>query len=315
MPRFCIYCGKQIKENDRFCIYCGKPLLSDLPKTSKKPKEKVLDKFKEITPKLDKKQKKELEKEEEDKILEDIKEVGGEEGEVEKEVEETKKEKKKEKKEKEKKEKIEVKPLPEDVKQQIEFFLELTDVRLKKKSLADKLTDFQKLINNEKYDTDFEFSEKINIQLKAVKTLIEEVKKKENEIKQKMDSPFIVERLNRGIATKRSQLKNLTREHRLKKVKDKDIFNKLKERYKKELKDLETEREELVAGMKLWIEEMKMEELEVSTEQKLNKGQFSAKEISEKEFKEKDDVFERRLNKISSMLKTLENLTKKKIKD
>ncbi|MHA1689772.1 MAG: zinc-ribbon domain-containing protein, partial [Promethearchaeota archaeon] len=25
MAKFCPYCGKQVKENDKFCIYCGKP--------------------------------------------------------------------------------------------------------------------------------------------------------------------------------------------------------------------------------------------------------------------------------------------------
>ena len=36
MPKFCPYCGSPTKENDKFCILCGKPMLTDVPKASKK---------------------------------------------------------------------------------------------------------------------------------------------------------------------------------------------------------------------------------------------------------------------------------------
>ncbi|MFX1256604.1 MAG: zinc ribbon domain-containing protein [Promethearchaeota archaeon] len=313
MPRYCVYCGNKIRENDKFCISCGKPLLSNLPKSSGKSSEKVFEQLKEIQPKKDKKEKKKKKSKEieEDKVVED-KDQSEIEEETEVIEEEEKEEEKKKKKEKEKKREKEIKPLPEDIKEQIEIYLEFTEIRLKKKTLVDKLNDLEKSMKSPEYDTDFVYGEKISIQLKALKTLIEEFKEKENAIKQKISTPFIVEKLNIGILTKRDQLKNLTRQHRLKKVKDKNVFEQLRERYKREMNELKTERDDLIAGIKLWIGELEMEETELITEQKFNKARFSAKEISEEEFKEKDSELEKKLIKLRSKIKTMETLAKKK---
>ena len=290
MARYCVYCGKSVKTSDKFCIYCGKPMLSNLPKAGKKPKE-IIDE----SPRKE--------------ILEKIKEVKEEDVSIEEEIEEVSEEEEIEKKVEEEKEK-EIKPLSEEVKEQIEYYLDLNNIKLKKLTLAEKLKGFQKLMRSNRYDTDFEFGENINIQLKAVKTLIEELKQKENEVKQKMDDKFIVEKLDNDIKIKKDQLKNLMREHKLKKIKDKSVVKKLKERYKQQLEDLITENAELIAGIELWIDEIKEEQVELTTERKFNKGRFSAKEISEEEFKEKDTDFEKKINKLKSKTKTLQNLTK-----
>jgi len=274
-------------------------MLSNLPKAEKKPKEiidesprkEILEKIKEV-------------KEEDVSVEEEIEEVSEEE-----EIEEVSEEEEIEKKVEEEKEK-EIKPLSEEVKEQIEYYLDLNNIKLKKLTLAEKLKGFQKLMRSNRYDTDFEFGENINIQLKAVKTLIEELKQKENEVKQKMDDKFIVEKLANDIKIKKDQLKNLMREHKLKKIKDKNVVKKLKERYKQQLEDLITENAELIAGIELWIDEIKEEQVELTTERKFNKGRFSAKEISEEEFKEKDTDFEKKINKLKSKTKTLQNLTK-----
>ena len=298
MARYCVYCGKSVKTSDKFCIYCGKPMLSNLPKAEKKPKEiidesprkEILEKIKEV-------------KEEDVSVEEEIEEVSEEE-----EIEEVSEEEI-EKKVEEEKEK-EIKPLSDEVKEQIEYYLDLNNIKLKKLTLAEKLKGFQKLMRSNRYDTDFEFGENINIQLKAVKTLIDELKQKENEVKQKMDDKFIVEKLDNDIKKKKDQLKNLMREHKLKKIKDKNVVKKLKERYKQQLEDLIIEKAELIAGIELWIDEIKEDQVELTTERKFNKGRFSAKEISEEEFKEKDTDFEKKINKLKSKTKTLQNLTK-----
>ena len=308
VKKFCVYCGKPIKSDDKFCIHCGKPRLANLSKTEKKPKAKKVE-----SPPKDIPEKVEEVKEEEKTPLDEIEEVSEEE-ELEEDVKDIKEKKKKKakkvKEEKEEEEVKEIKPLPDEVKQQIEYYLELNDIKSKKLTLADKLKDFQKLMRSDQYDSDFEFGENIQVQLKAVKTLIEELKQKENDLKQKMDEKFIIERLDLDIKKRKDQLKNLVREHKLKKIKDKDVVNKLKERYKQQLEDLTTERVELIAGIELWIDEIKEEEVDLSTERKFNKGRFSAKEISKEEFKPKDDEFEKQLNKLKNKIKTLQNLTK-----
>lgn len=290
MPKFCVYCGKPVKEDDKFCIHCGKPRLSSLPKTEKKTEETVIEIPKEVKSKIEE-AKKEKVKEEEELELEPVKE----------EKEEVEEEKEKE-----------IKPLPDDVKQQIEHYLELNDIRLKKKTLADKLNDLQKQLKSTRYDTDFEFGEKIDVQLNAVKTVMEELKQQEKEVKDKMTDKFIVEKLDYDIDTKRDQLKNLMREHKLKKIKDKDVVKKLKDKYKQQLDDFVEEKAELIAGIQLWIDELIEEKAELNTERKFNKARFSSKEISEEEYKEKDSEFEIKINKLGSKIKTLEDLTKKK---
>lgn len=288
MTRFCVYCGKPVKESDKFCINCGKPLLSSLPKTEKKPKETVIEEIKEDN------SKKEVKKEE---LAEETEEL---------EVEKEQKEEPEEKKEKE------IKPLPEDVKQQIELYLELNDIRLKKQTLDEKLKDLLKDLKSSRYDTDFGFGEQVDVQLKAVKTVMEELKQKETEIKEKMTDKFIVEKLDYDIDTKKSQLQNLMREHKLKKIKDKDVVKKLKEKYKQQLDDFIEEKTELIAGIQLWVDELIEEKLELNTERKFNKARFSAKEISEETYKEKDSEFDLKISKLESKIKTLEELTKKK---
>ena len=289
MPKFCVYCGKPVKESDKFCINCGKPRLSSLPKTEKKPEEPIKEEPKEA--KKDKKEEKKEKKKEPEPVEEEEEEL---------EVEEEKE--------------VEAKPLPDEVKQQIEHYLELNDIRLKKKTLADKLTDLQKQLKSTRYETDFDFGEKIDVQLKAVKTVMDELKEKEKGVKGKMTDKFIVEKLDYDIDTKRDQLKNLMREHKLKKIKDKDVVKKLKEKYKHQLENFIEEKAELIAGIQLWIDELIEEKVEINTERKFNKARFSSKEISEEEYKEKDSDFELKLNKMLSKIKTLEDLTTKKKK-
>ena len=291
MPRFCVYCGKPVKESDKFCINCGKPLLSSLPKTEKKPKEIVIEEIKED------KSKKEQKKEE---IKEEMEEL------------EVEKDEKKKKEEAEEKKEKEIKPLPDEVKQQIEYYLELNDLRLKKQTLDDRLKDLLKDLKSSRYDTDFGFGEQVDVQLKAVKTVMEDLKQKETEIKEKMTDKFIVEKLDYDIDTKKSQLQNLMREHKLKKIKDKDVVKKLKEKYKQQLDDFIEEKTELIAGIQLWVDELIEEKFELNTERKFNKARFSAKEISEETYKEKDSEFDLKISKLESKIKTLEELTKKK---
>jgi hypothetical protein len=278
-----VYCGNPLKDSDKYCIICGKPVLTDV----KKPKKNQSVKF-------------------DDEIQVPIEEL-----ELESEQEATEFEKIKEKKKKGKKIEKEVteKPLPFEVKEQMILYIDYNDIKLNKELLLEKLKDVQTSIKDPRYDVDMDYKKTVTVKLEAIKTLIAELKQKETEIDQKMNKPFIVQRIQEDIEKKVFQLKNLSQQHKLHKV-DRESFEKLREKYKTEKEELETERKDLVTGMKLWIKELKMEKAEVQSERNLNKGRFSAKEIKDDDFKEKDKEFEIKLKKIDVKIKTLENLIK-----
>lgn len=290
MPKFCPYCGNPVKETDKFCIICGKPLLTDIPKSVKEPKLKE-SKTKEEEIRIEEKPEKKLLEEEEEEIP------------------------KEEMKEKAKKiskkqiEKEEIKPLPEEVKEQMVYYIDYNDIQLNKKVLAEKLKEISQSTKDPKYDYDTDFKKQVNIKLEAIKTLIEELKQKESVIKQNLDEPFIVQRISNDIETKTFQLENLSREHKLHKV-DKDTFEKLKKKYKQEKSELENQKDDLIKGMKLWIQDLKLEKAELSSERKLNKGRFHAKELLEEDFNKIDKDYDLKLKKIDTKIKTLEELTK-----
>ncbi|MHA1985019.1 MAG: zinc ribbon domain-containing protein [Promethearchaeota archaeon] len=286
-PKYCPYCGKPTKKTDKFCIICGKPLLVDIPKNETKSQIKDITEEKEMG-------NFEVEGKELEPDQEEISLINNETS------------KKKSKKHKESKG---MKPLPEEVKEQMVYYIEYNDIQLNKKVLIERLNEISKLTKDTKYDYDADFKKEVNIKLQAIKTLIEEMKQKEEVIKKSLEEPFIVQRIQKDIDTKIFQLENLSREHKLHKV-DRESFEKLREKYKQEKLELELERKNLVEGMKLWIQDLKLEKTEMSGERKLNKGRFHSKEITEVEYKEKDKEFDLRLKKIETKIKTLEQLTK-----
>ncbi|MFX0019666.1 MAG: zinc ribbon domain-containing protein [Promethearchaeota archaeon] len=287
MPKYCVYCGNPLKSTDKFCIICGKPVLRDVqkPKAVQKPKDLIREKVREIKG--------------EDSSSE-IEEYPVEEIEIEEKVEKKKKAKKEVKVEK---------PLPFEVKEQMILYIEYNDMQLNKKLLVEKLKEIQKSLKDPRYDVDQEFKKSINVKIEAIKTLINELKQNEIEVKQKMIEPFIVQRIKDDIDKRIFQLKNLTKEFKLHKM-DKETFESLREKYKQEKTDFENEREDLISGMKLWIKELKMEKSDIKAERNLNKGRFSAKEIEEEDYEEKDKEFEVKLKKIDVKITTLEGLIK-----
>jgi len=286
-PKYCPYCGKPTKKSDKFCIICGKPLLSDIPKSDTKSQVKDIPEEREPG-------KLKTEEKEQEPDREEISLLNNESY------------KKKSKKHKESKG---IKPLPEEVKEQMVYYIEYNDIQLNKKVLIERLNEISKLTKDSKYDYDADFKKEVNIKLQAIKTLIEEMKQKETVIKKSLEEPFIVQRIQNNIDTKIFQLENISREYKLHKV-DKETFEKLREKYKQEKFELELERKNLVEGMILWIQDLKLEKTEMSGERKLNKGRFHAKEITEEEYKEKDKEFDLRLKKIETKIKTLIQLTK-----
>ncbi len=291
-PKFCPFCGNATKVSDKFCIICGKPLLTDLPKSEKKKDIRDSSKVeeKQINEKEDYEE--ELEQDEQKEEIIDLTKTN-----------------KENKKSKKKLDLMEIQALPEKVKEQMEYYIEFNDIQLNKKVLAEKLNEISKLTKDSRYEYESDFKKDVNIKLEAVKTLISEMKQKESVVRQNLEEPFIVQRINNNIEKKVFQLENLSREHKLRKV-DHDTFKKLKEKYKQEKFELETERDELITGMKFWIQDLKMEKAELSSERKLNKGRYHSKEITEEEFHTNDKEFDLRLKKNQTKIKTLDQLTK-----
>lgn len=283
MAKYCVYCGNPLKETDKFCIICGKPVLTNVSKTPKKPV--VRPKEIMIEPDIE-----DDEIEEEEAVIDDI---------------DTKSKKATKTKGLDYKEK----PLPFEVKEQMMLYIEYNDIQLNKKILVEKLSEIQTSLNDPRYDVDMDYKNSINVKLEAIKKLIEELKQKESGLEQKMEKPFIVQRIHDDIEKKLFQLKNLTKEYKIKKV-DKDSFETLKEKYKQERDQLETERKDLIEGMKLWIKELKLEKAELLADRNLNKGRFSAKEISKEDYTQKDKDYDLKLNKNEIKIKTLEDLIK-----
>ena len=291
MAKYCVYCGNPLKSDDKFCIICGKPVLASV----KKPEKTEVEKIKEF---IKDKKKPRDEPAEEIIIEEPVQEL-------------SEKPAKKGKKKKDKKEAVVVvkKPLPFEVKEQMILNIEYNDIKLNKQILVEKLIEIQKALKDPRYDVDEEYNKSINIKVTAIKTLISELKQKESELEEKMEKPFIVQRIQEDIDKKIFQLKNLSQQHKLHKV-DKDSFESLREKYKQEKEILESERKDLTVGMKLWIKELKMEKAELRSEKNLNKGRFSAKELSEEDYEAKNKNYELKLKKIKLKIKTLEDLTK-----
>ncbi len=289
MAKYCVYCGNPLKNEDKFCIICGKPVLAGV----KKPEKTGVEKAKEII------KNKRTPREE---IAEEI--FGDDESLSEKPDKKAKKKKKKKTEE----DHVE-KPLPFEVKEQMILNIEYNDIKLNKEILVDKLKEIQKEIKDPRYDVDEEYNKSINIKVTAIKTLIAELKQKESDLEPKMDKPFIVQRIQNDIDKKIYQLKNLSKEFKLLKV-DKGSFEKLRKKYKEEKENLESERNDLIVGMKLWIQELKMEKIEIRADKNLNKGRFSAKEISDEAYEVKNKEFEIKIKKIDVKIKTLEDLTK-----
>lgn len=296
MAKFCVYCGNPVKLSDKFCIICGKPLLAGSnqslqKKTMEKPQKTAKDEEIQVSKAVEEEEE-EKEEEKEEEIVEDA----------------LKKDYDKEKDKKNKKDELDVvKSLPDDVKHQIDLYIQYTEILFNKKVLNEKLNDVLKATKEPRYENDFDFKQSTNARLEAIKTLITELKENESELKSEMDDVFIVKRLDNVVETKEFQLKNLTREYRLKKMNAK-TFESLKVKYKGELNDAETERAELKMGIKLWIQELKTEKAELIGDRKLNKGRLSSKELPAEEFKKLDNDFALKIEKVTKKIETLEKL-------
>ncbi len=298
MTNFCPYCGKKARSTDKFCIYCGKPMLSglDKPKEETKKEIKVEEEFKE--------EEKEIPSIDEPIEEKEQIEVGEKE-----EVKQKKDKKSKKVKEKHKEEFKEIPPLSDEIKMRLELMVDLRDIKNKKKRLAAKFDDVEKLIEDDQYEIDAEYTADVKIKLDALKKIKADLEVKEQEIKGQMSGEFEYLTYEKIIAEKKDQLNTLHTNLKLRKV-DKEIYESLKLEYKKELEEAKQNLKNLQLGIKLWSARIEAEKSDLKRDLKFLKGRLSSKEIKEDEFKPKEKDLEVKIRKKDLMIETLKKYTK-----
>lgn len=298
MTNFCPYCGKKARSTDKFCIYCGKPMLSglDKPKEETKKEIKVEEEFKE--------EEKEIPSIDEPIEEKEQIEVGEKE-----EVKQKKDKKAKKVKEKHKEEFKEILPLSDEIKKRLELMVDLRDIKNKKKRLAAKFDDVEKLIEDDQYEIEAEYTADVKIKLDALKKIKSDLEVKEQEIKGQISGEFEYLTYEKIIAEKKDQLNTLHTNLKLRKV-DKEIYESLKLEYKKELEEAKQNLKNLQLGIKLWSARIEAEKSDLKRDLKFLKGRLSSKEIKEDEFKPKEKDLEVKIRKKDLMIETLKKYTK-----
>ncbi len=300
MTNFCPYCGKKARSTDKFCIYCGKPMITGIDKSTSKEMEKAIE------------EKTKLKVEEMDvnasiEVKEDVEEGVKREEKIIKEI------KKKKTKKKGKDEFTEIPSLSEEVKQRLSLMIDLQDIGKKKRRLAKKFDDIKKLIDDDRYEIDLEYTEEVKIKIDALKKIKTELEVKEEEIKGQMSGEFEYFTYEKIIADKKDQLNTLHTNFKLRKV-EKNIYENLKTEYIKELEDAKQNLKNLRLGIKLWMARIEAEKSDLKRDLKFLKGRLSSNEITEDEFKPKQKDLEVKIRKKEIMIETLKKYTKNKEK-
>ena len=189
------------------------------------------------------------------------------------------------------------------------------EIRLKKTLLKDKLDGFLKLMKGSRYESDSGFAAGINTQLKAVQSLVADVKQEEAGLLPQIDEKYIIEKLKVNIKEKRSQLSTLSKQYKMqigtRKMKT-EVFVNLREEYKADLLILESNKTDLITALKTWVYDLGVEKVKLESEQKILKGRFTSKELKdEKEFKDKHSEFSTKIKNVALKMSTLESFTKK----
>ncbi len=191
--------------------------------------------------------------------------------------------------------------------------VDLRDIKNKKKRLTAKFEVVEKLIEDDQYEIDAEYTEDVKIKLDALKKIKSDLEVKEQEIKGQMDGEFEYFTYEKIIAEKKDQLNTLHTNFKLRKV-DKDIYENLKLEYKKELEEVNQQLKNLQLGIKLWLARIEAEKSDLKRDLKFLKGRLSTKEITEDEFKPKERDLEIKIKKKDLMVDTLKKYTKNKEK-
>ncbi|OLS12936.1 MAG: hypothetical protein RBG13Loki_3468 [Promethearchaeota archaeon CR_4] len=304
MP-FCVYCGSELRDNDKFCIACGKPRLVKSSPAAKEDTRKTAP-FTQKEPPKEPEQDTGKMSEKKSEKPEEKSEKAGKKGEEEKESKEGGKEVS---------EILEPDitesaaggnyELPPSVREQIEIRMEIELLKVKKKKVADKIEDITKLLDEPDYELDIKFRDDVNTKIKAIRQIKADLEEEEKKLTGQLDPSFPLVSLPTRIRVMKDQIDELKTNYKFHKV-EKDVFEQLNTEYIDKLKKDMKEHANLIVGLKTWQTRLKAERLEMEREIKLSKARYKSKEISKERFEEKRDEFEYQISKIEGKIKVMQ---------
>lgn len=317
----CPHCGKTVLDTDKFCIFCGKPLKKIKFTENKGPSigfgdsdtpEMDMAKKEQQQPQKESGKKEELNKDLSKEDFEEESDKGkgkGKEKESDKEKgkdkDKDKDKSKKKSKEEDEEDALALSILTDQVKNQMKIKIRLLEIAEKKKKLKAKLEELMKDMKGDRYSKDYNFMTEINTRLKAIQNIKAELEAEEAKAQAELGGEFKVEELERIMKEKDSQLTELTKTYKMRKI-DEDVFKQLKKEYEKEYKDAEKELQLLRKGLVRWVQEIKGQRARVETDLKVAKGRQIAKELSKEEYDKIEEEKLTELNNLDKQIKYIE---------
>ncbi len=315
----CPHCGKTVLDSDKFCIFCGKPLKkikftenkgpsigfgdsdtpdADVVKKEQSQPQKGSGKKEELN--------KDLSKEDSVEDAENEKVKGkGKEKDSDKEKEKDKDKSKKKTKEEEEEDALALSVLTDKVKDQMKVKIRLLEISEKKKKLKVKLEELMKDMKGDRYSKDYTFMTEVNTRLKAIQNIKAELEAEEAKAQAELGGEFKVEELERIMKEKDSQLTELTKTYKMRKI-DEDVFKQLKKEYEKEYKDAEKELRLLRKGLVRWVQEIKGQRARIETDLKVAKARSIAKELTKEDYEKIEEEKLTELNNLDKQIKYIE---------
>ncbi len=201
--------------------------------------------------------------------------------------------------------------LPDEVKEQLEVKMDLAVVEHKKKMLKDKLKEFQRDLDENRYNFDMDYAKTINLKLNAYKELKNELNGKEDGFREKISGTFRVDQLEEELEVKREQLIELKRSFKLHTTK-KDVYEQLKAEYVQQYEDDQKELDELRTNIVRWMSKEKSEQNRLKTRTRLLDARFKSREITQDIYDEDKKKMEKDIELVIQRVAILENYARKK---
>jgi chromosome segregation ATPase len=314
----CPFCGRIVRDSDKFCIFCGSRLGQQQPPRRSRagPSISVQEK-KELEDEVNKDlgfMQGRVEDDEDDEAPFVMSETSQDD--LEDRVLETSEKKKKRRKNKDKddeKNDTGSVDLPDDIREQLEVKMELAVVEHKKKMLKDKLKDFQSDLDENRYNFDMEYAEKINLTLNAYKELKNELNEQEDSLREKISGTFRIDELEEELEVKREQLIELKRSFKMHTTK-KDVYEQLKTEYVEQYEGYQKELDDLRSNIVRWMSKEKSEQNRLKTRTRLLDARYKSREITKDIYEEEKKKLQKETELTIQKVAILENYARKKKK-
>ena len=160
-------------------------------------------------------------------------------------------------------------------------------------------------MKGDRYSKDYTFMTEVNNRLKAIQNIKEELEEEEAKAQSELGGEFRVENLERIMKEKDSQLTELTKTYKMRKI-DEDVYKQLKREYEKEYKDAEKELHLLRKGLVRWVQEIKGQRARIETDLKVAKARSISKELTKEEYDKLEEEKLTELNNLDKQIKYIE---------